>query len=63
MGPALAAMGEARPNLRLVPADLSNEAFPWLSVRTIDIGYTRAIALRVNYVGELGWELDRKSVV
>jgi len=42
---------------RLTRADLSNEAFPWLSVRTIDIGYTRAIALRVNYVGELGWEL------
>ena len=41
----------------LTPADLSNEAFPWLSVRHIDIGYTKAIALRVNYVGELGWEL------
>jgi dimethylglycine dehydrogenase len=41
----------------LTPADLSNEAFPWLSVRHIDIGYTQAIALRVNYVGELGWEL------
>ena len=41
----------------LTGADLSNAAFPWLSVRTIDIGYTRAIALRVNYVGELGWEL------
>ena len=41
----------------LTSADLSNEAFPWLSVRHIDIGYTRAIALRVNYVGELGWEL------
>jgi dimethylglycine dehydrogenase len=36
---------------------LDNEAFPWLSARTIDIGYTKAIALRVNYVGELGWEL------
>jgi dimethylglycine dehydrogenase len=41
----------------LTSADLSNEAFPWLSVRSIDIGYTKAIALRVNYVGELGWEL------
>ena len=41
----------------LTTADLSNEAFPWLAVRHIDIGYTRAIALRVNYVGELGWEL------
>ena len=41
----------------LTTADLSNEAFPWLSVRYIDIGYTKVIALRVNYVGELGWEL------
>jgi dimethylglycine dehydrogenase len=41
----------------LTRADLSNEAFPWLSVRHIEIGYTKAIALRVNYVGELGWEL------
>ena len=42
---------------RLTPARLDNEAFPWLAVRTIDIGYTKAIAARVNYVGELGWEL------
>ena len=42
---------------RLTPADLSNAAFPWLSMRSIEIGYTRAIAMRVNYVGELGWEL------
>jgi dimethylglycine dehydrogenase len=41
----------------LTPADLSNTAFPWLAMRSIEIGYTRAIALRVNYVGELGWEL------
>jgi dimethylglycine dehydrogenase len=41
----------------LTPADLSNAAFPWLSVRAIDIGYTKAYAMRVNYVGELGWEL------
>jgi len=42
---------------KLTDADLSNAAFPWLSVRTINIGYTKAIAMRVNYVGELGWEL------
>ena len=45
----------------LTAADLSNEAFPWLAVRTIPIGYTQAIALRVNYVGELGWELHLPS--
>jgi dimethylglycine dehydrogenase len=38
-------------------ADLSNEAFPWLSAREIEIGYARLLALRVTYVGELGWEL------
>ena len=42
---------------RLTDADLSNQAFPWLTVREIDIGFTAVLALRVNYVGELGWEL------
>ncbi len=42
---------------KLTSARLDNEAFPWLSVRHIDIGYTTSIAARVNYVGELGWEL------
>ena len=42
---------------KLTTSDLSNGAFPWLSVRTIAIGYTKALAMRVNYVGELGWEL------
>jgi dimethylglycine dehydrogenase len=37
--------------------DLSNAAFPWLAAREIEIGYGRCLALRVNYVGELGWEL------
>jgi dimethylglycine dehydrogenase len=41
----------------LTEADLSNGAFPWLAVRRIRIGYSEALALRVNYVGELGWEL------
>jgi dimethylglycine dehydrogenase len=45
----------------LTPARLDNEAFPWLAVRSIEIGYARAIALRVNYVGELGWELHLPS--
>jgi dimethylglycine dehydrogenase len=42
---------------RVSDADLSNEAFPWLAVRAIRIAYTEALAMRVNYVGELGWEL------
>jgi dimethylglycine dehydrogenase len=38
-------------------ADLSNTAFPWLTAQHIEIGTSRPLALRVNYVGELGWEL------
>ncbi len=38
-------------------ADLSSVAFPWLSAREIEIGAAKVLALRVSYVGELGWEL------
>jgi 4-methylaminobutanoate oxidase (formaldehyde-forming) len=41
----------------LTDADLSNEAFPYLSARRIDVGTAPCLALRVTYVGELGWEL------
>ena len=37
--------------------DLSNEAFPFLTMQEIDIGYALVKAIRVTYVGELGWEL------
>jgi 4-methylaminobutanoate oxidase (formaldehyde-forming) len=42
---------------RLTDADLSNEAFPYLSARQIHVGYAPVLAIRVTYVGELGWEL------
>jgi dimethylglycine dehydrogenase len=41
----------------LTPADLGNGAFPWLTGREIDVAGVGVRALRVNYVGELGWEL------
>ena len=41
---------------KLTDTDLSNEAFPWLSGQPISVGHTSAHALRVNFVGELGWE-------
>ena len=41
----------------LTDTDLSNDRFPWFSGRRIDIGCAWADALRVNFVGELGWEL------
>jgi dimethylglycine dehydrogenase len=38
--------------------DLDNETFRWLTGRTIEVaGVQDVLALRVNYVGELGWEL------
>jgi len=42
---------------RVSPDDLSEEAFPYLTAREIEIGYSRLTALRVTYVGELGFEL------
>jgi glycine cleavage system aminomethyltransferase T/glycine/D-amino acid oxidase-like deaminating enzyme len=42
-------------------ADLSNEGFPYLQAREIDVGMTPCLALRVTYVGELGWELYTPS--
>jgi glycine cleavage system aminomethyltransferase T/glycine/D-amino acid oxidase-like deaminating enzyme len=42
---------------RLTPADLGNEAFPYMAVREITVGNVPVRALRVTYVGELGWEL------
>ncbi|MEJ1158646.1 GcvT family protein [Prosthecomicrobium sp. N25] len=41
----------------LTDTDLSNAAFPWLTGRTISVGPATAMALRVNFVGELGFEL------
>ena len=42
---------------KLTDTDLSNKAFPWLTGQFINVGYAQAHALRVNFVGELGWEL------
>ena len=46
---------------RVTDADLSNEAFPWLAAREIRIGQADPLALRLNYVGELGWELHARA--
>ena len=42
---------------KLTDTDLSNHNFKWLSGKSINVGYAQAEALRVNFVGELGWEL------
>ena len=41
----------------LTPTDLSNAGFPFLAAQEIEIGLATALAVRVGYVGELGWEL------
>ncbi len=42
---------------RLSKIDLSNEAFPFGTMQRMDIGYAQAMAVRVSYVGELGYEI------
>ena len=42
---------------KLTDTDLSNDSFKWLTGKKINVGYATAEALRVNFVGELGWEL------
>jgi glycine cleavage system T protein len=37
--------------------DLSNTAFPYLTARPIAINEIPVLALRISYVGELGWEI------
>jgi 4-methylaminobutanoate oxidase (formaldehyde-forming) len=37
--------------------DLSNKAFPFGTAREIQVGYHTLLAVRLSYVGELGWEL------
>lgn len=41
----------------LTDADVSNEAFPYMTSVEIPIGYAPVRASRITYVGELGWEL------
>ena len=42
---------------QVTDSDVSNEAFPFGHVQTIEIAGLPVRALRVTYVGELGWEL------
>ena len=42
---------------KITSADLSNEQFPWLTGKEIELASVMLRALRINYVGELGWEL------
>ncbi len=37
--------------------DVSHDAFPFMAAKDIRVGYAPALAYRVTYIGELGWEL------
>jgi len=57
-----ACFGLFGPNAREILAratrdDVSDAAFPYMSARRLTIGKANVLALRVTYVGELGWEL------
>ncbi|MBV8663118.1 MAG: FAD-dependent oxidoreductase, partial [Hyphomicrobiales bacterium] len=42
---------------KVADIDVSNKAFPWLTARPMSVGAAGLLALRVNFVGELGYEL------
>jgi len=52
MGPGAAGLLSA-----LTGASLDDAAFPYGTARWIEIGWVNILALRVSFVGELGWEL------
>ena len=59
---ALACLGVWGPNARallqpLTTTDLANDAFGYMRARELSIGAVPCLAVRVTYVGELGWEL------
>ncbi len=41
---------------KVTDVDVSNKAFPWLTARRLSIKAAGVIAMRVNFVGELGYE-------
>jgi len=58
VGTLVLAGPKARDVLSAVTSDdVSHENFRWLTGKVIKIGDAEVVALRVNYVGELGWEL------
>ena len=42
---------------KVADIDISNQAFPWLTARRLSVRAASLIAMRVNFVGELGYEL------
>ena len=48
---------------RVCPDDLTNAGFPFGTARRISVARCPVLALRVTYVGELGWELHMPTDV
>ncbi|OUS33620.1 oxidoreductase [Rhodobacterales bacterium 56_14_T64] len=46
---------------KVTSADMSNDAFPFMTCQDVDVGYWMIKAFRVTFVGELGWELQVPS--
>ncbi|MEM7535816.1 MAG: FAD-dependent oxidoreductase [Chloroflexota bacterium] len=42
---------------KLTRTPLDNKHFRWLSAQTITLGFTKVLAMRVSFTGELGYEL------
>lgn len=58
MGVLVVAGPKARTLMERVSSDdFSNDGFKWLTGRDVVIGHAPSRAMRVNFVGELGWEL------
>jgi 4-methylaminobutanoate oxidase (formaldehyde-forming) len=62
VSPAYAMLGVMGPNSRhllenVTDADLSNQSFPFATAKEIHVGYATPLAMRMSFVGELGWEL------
>jgi len=60
---ALMVMGPKSRELlsKITRDDLSKSAMPWMSVAQIKVAGCAVVAMRVSYVGELGWELHMPS--
>jgi glycine cleavage system aminomethyltransferase T len=60
---AFAGIGLWGPNSRKVleslceDDDVSNEEFPFFSIKNISISHVPCVAVRISYIGELGWEI------
>ena len=61
----LSLMGPQARNIlsRICPDDLSNAGFPFGRAHRISVARCPVLALRVTYVGELGWELHMPTEV